>query len=1153
MSTSAAKDELISDLEALSAKRLTPCLALVIEETADYLFTLSTSSRLDQKNQDQCYQAFVVLQTASKTIVTEMVAAMSSAFQLYRHPITSDEKDTESEIPGLALIPLEEFEDTLAIEKIVKAGTERFWLELESIMFRLAVGLGSEPESVELPVSPRTICSAYRQSLQNIDFPRAFLVDADSAFVRKLLPELAGIYHAINQYLSSLNLLPNIEAELQSTGSRLLIQVNMQRDSHPPSSTSKDPTNSSLDGAGFDEADEGTRLQPLPSDQMIHSSEWVDSFVIDALAGRSTLSTLMRSTPTRQTQPEELLKASGGRLNFAPSRIMPPIRDEASGARLLKNAENLLTSNQSSTLEIESESLRIAHEIATLRRENPTSRYTIDDLIEAMGFTPKAAVYDRLVEAFKISSGLLDYVFHRTAPPSDMGTPLANMELCFLELSLVDQRFLVDGEHPGRLLVDRVADLVTLLPRGKQRYLEGFIDIVSELNTRFDGSPIALEYAARAITDLSAALISQQRRNRDRLIARENAADRIDGARATVVSAIEQILINHKQSTYLSQVITKGLFDQWVVDVLRGAPTSDIQDYLRALIRFMGNGEVQPDLSFKLTDLVSFLGNVTEQRPEVLSVLEDCAESRDQITLETVGKRRSWGVSLDLAPEELDQVLIDRPRLSRAVRSVQKLSLDTWFMHQIAGEHRYLQIVWVNRHNTRFVLSDERGIKQRDLSILQMASELGRSLRTLTTIEQLSLVEQTLFSKLSETKDDLSQAFVAGSKDHIDGFTHDIERALRRSRRVGITESAVSFSVPPDLPRELLKESITGHGLDCRCVEKLTSSAVCAIVTSTKPEGITKVVSLVLNQETVADLQVELIDPESIPDAVALVNRLMQQSTASGSDSASPGEQSSIAQKSLDDAIEQAFIRLDSLAQEIRLQPIVRVSTKAGAPPESSYLVVMQDAAQENAPPENQFRQRDIRIATNLIELREACRLLQVTESTRVSSPHLMLSLCHEICLHPTALDRILTLISEHTVGTSQLSFLIPDSVPIRESIICHRLTDALRSIGCHIVIENYNPARSGSEAIYELHASDVVLEPNFWERAAQNEPWASVLPQIISDVHHILGHTVTIRDPLITDKIESSGIDYVERYSAVALSPTEFLNHLEAPSHFDP
>ena len=69
------------------------------------------------------------------------------------------------------LVALEEFEDTLAIEKIVRAGTERFWLELESIMLRLGSGLDIEPDAVELPVSPRTICSAYRQSLENIDFP----------------------------------------------------------------------------------------------------------------------------------------------------------------------------------------------------------------------------------------------------------------------------------------------------------------------------------------------------------------------------------------------------------------------------------------------------------------------------------------------------------------------------------------------------------------------------------------------------------------------------------------------------------------------------------------------------------------------------------------------------------------------------------------------------------------------------------------------------------------------------------------------------------------------------------------------------------------------------------------------------------------------
>ena len=52
-----------------------------------------------------------------------------------------------------------------------------------------------------------------------------------------------------------------------------------------------------------------------------------------------------------------------------------------------------------------------------------------------------------------------------------------------------------------------------------------------------------------------------------------------------------------------------------------------------------------------------------------------------------------------------------------------------------------------------------------------------------------------------------------------------------------------------------------------------------------------------------------------------------------------------------------------------------------------------------------------------------------------------------------------------------------------------------------------------------------------------------NVLPQIISDVHHILGHTVTVRNTRVTHNIETSGIDYIERQLAVALSATEFLN----------
>ena len=55
-----------------------------------------------------------------------------------------------------------------------------------------------------------------------------------------------------------------------------------------------------------------------------------------------------------------------------------------------------------------------------------------------------------------------------------------------------------------------------------------------------------------------------------------------------------------------------------------------------------------------------------------------------------------------------------------------------------------------------------------------------------------------------------------------------------------------------------------------------------------------------------------------------------------------------------------------------------------------------------------------------------------------------------------------------------------------------------------------------------------------------------------IADVHHILGRTETARNPLVTDNIEASGVDYIERHSAVALSPSEFLTYFGDSSHIN-
>jgi hypothetical protein len=62
---------------------------------------------------------------------------------------------------------------------------------------------------------------------------------------------------------------------------------------------------------------------------------------------------------------------------------------------------------------------------------------------------------------------------------------------------------------------------------------------------------------------------------------------------------------------------------------------------------------------------------------------------------------------------------------------------------------------------------------------------------------------------------------------------------------------------------------------------------------------------------------------------------------------------------------------------------------------------------------------------------------------------------------------------------------------------------------------------------------------------ACKTDPWKSLLPQPIADTHHILGQSVSVRDPSITDSIEQTGVDYIERESDVLLSTSELLGSL--------
>ena len=146
---------------------------------------------------------------------------------------------------------------------------------------------------------------------------------------------------------------------------------------------------------------------------------------------------------------------------------------------------------------------------------------------------------------------------------------------------------------------------------------------------------------------------------------------RPSGGRAAVMSPIQRALSSHKQSNYLPRFISEGLFDQWVVDMLKGASTGDIQEHLSLLIQFVGNETLEPDLSLEHSDFIEVFGEVMVQRPSIRAVLEERTGNRSEEEVTTIDEFQTLSVSLDLLPQEVDQSLTNRPRLARAMRAVQ--------------------------------------------------------------------------------------------------------------------------------------------------------------------------------------------------------------------------------------------------------------------------------------------------------------------------------------------------------------------------------------------------------------------------------------------------------------------------------------------------
>ncbi|MCH1554291.1 MAG: DUF1631 domain-containing protein, partial [Luminiphilus sp.] len=464
-----SNDELMLAFAERVNALLDPCFSLVIEQTADYLFTLSASHRLDRDNQDRCFEAFTALQQASSGIVLKMLQDLQANWVTTLSAqapenARSQEFDQEQQGSELRLVDLHEFEDTLAIEKIVRVSTERFWLPLEAISIRLAQNLKCDPLSIHLPISPRAICVSYRSALETIEFPRQFLVDADSAFVRQLLPELQGIYGELAQLLADAGLSPDIEETLEVTGSQFLIP----RHTHEPASS---PPLSGSDSKRGDrkqvslEVAEGEEAIVLPKDVselarlLVEQPEVVTSLLAQDKMALGTSVLIGTATHLKRAANKEQLTAAKGDTEFTPERLQAVKLTEALRERALSNPGNLMAAfTEEDEAARDSDLLLVRDALVKLRLAGDLSDIDPSALIATMDLSIGDLAKERIEETIKLTVSLIQFVETRLGSRDSLTSAMTSLKLMLIEVALVDKDFLLTSNHPSRLFLDRLVE-----------------------------------------------------------------------------------------------------------------------------------------------------------------------------------------------------------------------------------------------------------------------------------------------------------------------------------------------------------------------------------------------------------------------------------------------------------------------------------------------------------------------------------------------------------------------------------------------------------------------------------------------------------------------------------------------------------------------
>ncbi|MEZ5571660.1 MAG: DUF1631 family protein [Halioglobus sp.] len=1173
---------LLDKLEQQSLEELRAALTPFFFDLSGYLRSLSSHLKPVDDDRNHHLDAAITLQNAANHVADRILQQITEFFSdltpqhsddhLWQYQIGSTEQ--------LDLIDLKEFEDFLAIDRMVTLGEDLHRLALEALTVRMAALVDVDPNLVRLPVHVRQLCRAFQRALTEEKIPQSVLAHIYDYFAKQFIRQLDGYYEPLNKLLADSNVLPQIETEIQTKGTLLKRNKPIAR---PEPKIRKRRVPEYLTAQELEA--QRNAIEPLTT--AINELNQIHRQIGEQLGG-----TLSHSNPA------DLYRSVVDALNF--KREAEGLADGISLARGIALSGTWDGATVAST-ELDQSRLADAQSIAralsalqrnsqardavqrsdSLRSYLASNRDTIGGLQNSSGLTADS------LNQLDMVDNLFGTIKSQLDVSSDLKPALGNLQIPLAKLALLDPRFFVDHTHTARAVVDKLSRLASSA-NFPNKALEGRInDLVDEIISDYENDDSVFVTALEKIEKLAAQQERALARNIDRVVRTQEGQQKLAEARREVSKIINDRIQPPAAPKVLLDLIDSGWRDLLVLTHVRdGTESAAWADQIRTLDLLClwlderqhkdGDDDLHVQRSLEAEPLIDLIGqqissalptNITHE--EVLEQLRDVLAGNSDVETTPVGAQPA---NVEPEPAEIRAKIEDLPRLRRWVKRVEQLRPDSWLTYRDkSGQKKRMQLAWTSPERDRYIFVNERGQKVADLSAIQLARQLSRGVQPPAPADKLSVVDQSMYHTLEHVQKSLSFARNHDSLTRLinrDTFTDQMKRALRHSQLKHAQHAVLYLNIDQFKLVNEVYDRISGdqvllefakllaqlHGKKSSSA-RMESDEFAVLLLDRSMDQAVEIAEKIRSDIESSSMDIEgenvsftvsigvaaILDySPSVEEVIDAARSAMRHAKQQGRNQVVRFEEQ---QSRVNDfKLEKTRKRRDlesALASErfiLRAQPIVQtaVADRSNSTLHYELLLGLVNKDGSLSSPEEFIQSAERYGFMTLVDrwvVREAFTWISKLMDEQKVVPNLAINLSGASVTDDSFMEYLLEQISEFGVGTSRLCFEITETGTISNLVKAADFVRAFRNIGCKFSIDDFGTGLASHNYLRELPVDYVKIDGSFITGVDKNRN-DYAMARSINDLAHFLGQETiaeSVENDEIIVKLEEMGVDYLQ------------------------